>query len=124
MHLLQWMQSDDGGRAGPHAVDEVGLAQQGPGHGHELEALARARWTVASSLMPPSRMSGRSQGRLELAGVGEEERLLEGVGCGGSGDRAARKPSRTDLGRVAAELLAAEPRRGSGTWGWPTSCRR
>ena len=43
MHLLQWMHSDDDARPVPHAVGEVGLAQEGAGHGDEREALGQRR---------------------------------------------------------------------------------
>ena len=48
---------------------------------------ASADSIVASSVMPPRRMSGVDERALELAGVGEEEGLLVGVGLAGSGGR-------------------------------------
>ena len=78
MHWLQWMQR---GRPRVPAMrfDEVGLAQEGTGHGDEREALGHGELVVAASLMPPSRMIGTASAS-GTAGDGEEVGLLVGVG--------------------------------------------
>ena len=112
MHLLQWMHND--GRCGPACmrVHQVGLAQQGPGHGHEGESLGQRR------------LDG-----LELGDAAEQDERQSTARRGTGGRRGGRtpprkgrtcrkrppmnlKPSRTGPGRVAPNSRSgASPRK-------------
>ncbi len=73
---------------------------------------ARAASTVSSRLIPPSRIRGRESGVEELAGVGKEVRLLEGILDWRNREPTTRNPARRGAGSVAANSArGASPRK-------------
>ena len=104
MHLLQWMHSDVVEVPACMRLGRSGSRSRARAMATKANPSASAISIVASSVMPPSRISGRGQRALELAGVGEEERLLVGVGTQEAvADEAEAEPHR--CGQRGAELL-------------------
>ena len=66
-------------------VDQIGLAQQGPGHGHERRSPRPGRAAMVSRRLIAAEQDERQVERVaELAGVGQEEGLLERVVLAGT----------------------------------------
>ena len=75
------MDAQGGGRrARLHAVRQVGLAQQGAGHGDEREALGERRIDRRPLRDAAEEDERRGQGAQELPREGQEEGLLVGIG--------------------------------------------
>src|SRR6478735_5298805 len=93
-----------GGAAGGELADQVGLAEQGAAHGHEVEAVRHRLLHGVDPVDPAEQHQRHREGRPEAQGLLAEVRLLEGVGLEEALAHRRLHPEAYDEGHRRGEL--------------------
>ena len=123
MHLLQWMHKPVGRLAPLPPADQIGLSQQGPGHGHEGESLGQRTLDRLQPVHPAEQDEGQGRARRGTGGRRAGSRPPRtGSPAGTSSPPPGTRPA---AGRAGwRRTRAGAPRPGTGTSGWTASCPR